>query len=208
MSDHTVARTQRIVRPASDLAVGDRVAAGFLPGGNPAEVLFTTPYRLSAESQPWVLVVSRIATGEANADHYLAHARIPLEHVADPTGFGYSREDDEATPTGTREPLHTGGVIDGGQLVDETPAEPVTVYFSFGHGQSDPDTGKDLLDHYVTVIGPSYAACRDAMFASRFGERWAFDYLAGTPTADEWIPRWTEHERIDLTADTPSEPSA
>lgn len=28
---------------------------------------------------------------------------------------------DEATPTGKREPLHTGGVVDGGRLVDETP---------------------------------------------------------------------------------------
>lgn len=35
--------------------------------------------------------------------------------------FGYSREADDPTPPGAREPLHTGG----GQLVDETPAESV-----------------------------------------------------------------------------------
>lgn len=75
--------------------------------------------------------------------------------------------------------------------------EPVTVYFSFGHGQTDPDTGEDLLFHYVTIVGPSYEACRAAMFNSRFGDRWSFDYLAGTPMAREWIPRWIEHERID-----------
>jgi hypothetical protein len=78
--------------------------------------------------------------------------------------------------------------------------EPVTVYFSFGHGQTDPDTGKNLLDHYVTIVGPSYSACREAMFASRFGQAWAFDYVAGSAAANEWIPRWTEHERIDLFA--------
>jgi hypothetical protein len=77
--------------------------------------------------------------------------------------------------------------------------DPVTVYFSFGHGQTDPTTGEKLLDKYVTVTGPSYAACRKAMFASRYGERWSFDYIAGTPTADEWIPQWTEHDRIDAT---------
>jgi hypothetical protein len=84
--------------------------------------------------------------------------------------------------------------------------EQVTVYFSFGHGQTDPDTGKDLLDHYVTIVGPSYKACREAMFASRYGNRWAFDYLAGTDQAEEWIPRWIEHDRFVLPADAQGEP--
>ncbi|MET0423616.1 MAG: hypothetical protein ABW046_07070 [Actinoplanes sp.] len=75
---------------------------------------------------------------------------------------------------------------------------PVTVYFSFGHGQTDPDTGENLLDKYVTITGPSYEACREAMFASRYGNRWSFDYLAGTASADKWIPRWTEHDRIEV----------
>jgi hypothetical protein len=79
--------------------------------------------------------------------------------------------------------------------------EQVTVYFSFGHGQTDPTTGKHLLDHYVTIVGPSYEACRAAMFASKYGDRWAFDYIAGEPQAEAWIPRWIEHERIVLPAD-------
>lgn len=73
---------------------------------------------------------------------------------------------------------------------------PVVTYFSFGHGQTDPDTGKSLLNHYVTVVAPTYEACREAMFASRFGREWSFEYLAGTAKATEWIPRWTEHEVI------------
>jgi hypothetical protein len=73
---------------------------------------------------------------------------------------------------------------------------PVVTYFSFGHGQTDPDTGESLLDHYVTVVAPTYEACREAMFASRFGNRWSFDYLAGTAKATDAVSRWTEHEVI------------
>lgn len=75
--------------------------------------------------------------------------------------------------------------------------EPVVRYFSFGHGHTDPDTGADLVDRYVTVVAPTAEACREAMFASRYGKRWSFEYIPGTPQADEWIPRWNEHERID-----------
>jgi hypothetical protein len=83
----------------------------------------------------------------------------------------------------------------------DSAASPVTRHFSFGHGQTDPDTGEDLLDKYVTVIAPTVAACRDAMFASRYGQAWAFDYDPSDATWREWGPRWTEHERI--VADVP-----
>lgn len=73
---------------------------------------------------------------------------------------------------------------------------PVVTYFSFGHGQTDPRDGKRLLDHYVTIVAPTYEACREAMLASRFGRAWSFDYLAGTARATERMPRWTEHEVI------------
>jgi hypothetical protein len=79
------------------------------------------------------------------------------------------------------------------------PDQPVTVYFSFGHGQTDPTTGENLLDKYVTITGPSYEACREAMFASRYGNRWSFDYPAGAPDTEKWLPRWTEHDRIEVT---------
>lgn len=93
------------------------------------------------------------------------------------------------SPTGlTKAADESRGVLAG--------TTPVVTYFSFGHGQADPDTRKSLLNHYVTVVAPTYEACREAMFASRFGNRWSFDYLAGTTTATKWIPRWTEHEVI------------
>lgn len=162
-------------------------------------------------------------------------------------GLTYSRVDDDPNvvrPHSPRVPLHTGAVVDGGELVDETPVEdercpacgeslreialgtlghipgeacapasgltpaadlsrgplagttPVVAYFSFGHGQTDPDTGKNLLDHYVTVVAPTYEECREAMFASRFGNRWAWDYLAGRAKTTEWVSRWTEYEVI------------
>jgi hypothetical protein len=145
-------------------------------------------------------------------------------HVpADDLGFGFSREDDDPQvirPHSPRVPLHTGAVVDGGQLVDETPAEvlaltpagltlaadesrgplagttPVVTYFSFGYGQTDPDSGQKLIDHYVTVVAPTYDECRTAMFASRFGNRWSFDYLAGRDSTTEAVSVWTEHEVI------------
>lgn len=119
------------------------------------------------------------------------------EFATDPTGLTYTRADDEPddpTPvSGARVPAHTGGVTEGGL------AEEVIRYFSFGHGQTDPadDSGKDLVCHYVTVIAPTAEACREAMLASRFGREWAFEYVPGTPQANEWIPQWTEYERID-----------
>jgi hypothetical protein len=85
----------------------------------------------------------------------------------------------------------------------EPSAAPVTVYFSFGYGQSDPDTGKNLLGRYVTIVGPSYEACRAAMFASKYGQEWSFDYLDGAPRTAKAIAEWTEHERIVLPADYP-----
>lgn len=79
---------------------------------------------------------------------------------------------------------------------------PITRYFSFGHGQTDPDTGENLLDKYVTVIAPTAEGCRDAMLASRFGREWSMEYIPGTPRTDEWIARWTEHDRIVVDAST------
>jgi hypothetical protein len=73
---------------------------------------------------------------------------------------------------------------------------PVVAYFSFGHGQTDPDSGQKLIDHYVTVVAPTYEGCRAAMFASRFGRAWSFDYLAGRAKTTEWVSQWTEHEVI------------
>lgn len=130
----------------------------------------------------------------------LERLRAEVAALRSNVGLDYSREADDPTPVSPARggAPHVGAVVDGGQLVDETKSEPVTVYFSFGHGQYDPDTHEHLLDKYVTIVGPSHEACREAMFASRYGHRWSFDYPAGTPTAEKWIPRWTEHERIML----------
>jgi len=93
------------------------------------------------------------------------------------------------SPTGlTKAADESRGVLAG--------TTPVVVYFSFGYGQKDPDTFKSLLDHYVTVVAPTFEQCREAMFASRFGNRWSFDYLAGTARATEAVREWTEHEVI------------
>jgi hypothetical protein len=139
--------------------------------------------------------------------------------VEDPTGLTYGRDPEaDPQPAAGRVPPHfehgrgapfdepVGPIVQleasgltkaadrsRGPLAGTT---PVVTYFSFGHGQTDPGTGKNLLDHYVTVVAPTYDGCREAMFASRFGRAWSFDYLAGSARATEWIPQWTEHEVI------------
>jgi len=124
----------------------------------------------------------------------------PAADVDDPTGLLYQRDADDPTPVSPARGLHVGAVVDdSGAPVEETPSEPVVRYFSFGHGHRDPATGEPLIDKYVTVVGPDAEACRTAMLASRFGRNWSFEYIPGTPRADEWIPRWTEHECIDAT---------
>jgi hypothetical protein len=187
--------TVQATKAASELRPGDRIAAMFLPGNLPADVLFVEPY-IDRRGVDWVFVAYREEEYGPSSTVLVAASRIPVD-PAD-TGLSYSRADsdgDDPTPVSpARVPLHTGSVVDGGALV--TDPELVTTYFSFGHGQTDPDTGENLLDKYVTVLAPSYEECRAAMFASRYGRAWSFDYLAGTPTADEWIPRWTEHDRI------------
>jgi hypothetical protein len=146
-------------------------------------------------------------------------AKLDEQATGDPTGLTYSREQDGPTPVSPARggPVHTGGVVAGGQLVDETLAEtpasgltpaadlsrgplagttPVVTYFSFGHGQTDPVSGLRLIDHYVTVVAPTYEECRTAMFTSRYGRAWSFDYLAGRAKTTAAVSEWTEHEVI------------
>jgi len=190
---------------AAKLAVGDRIAAGFLPDGEPATVVYVEPYEREHDGQSWVFVAYRFADGYGESDNFLAHGKIPLESVAD-DGHGYSREPDEVTPEG-RIPAHDGFVGEGGlTTVPLTDGEsPVTWHFSFGHGQTDPDTGENLLGKYVTVVAPSYEACRTAMFSSRYGNKWSFDYDPDSAVWREWGPTWIEHERIDATGPATAE---
>ena len=155
----------------------------------------------------------------ARIKNVVAAASLLDAEKTQPSPLLYARpaDGDEPQQVGAREPLHTGAVTEAG-LVDETerPAmaasgltlaadksrgplagtTPVVTYFSFGHGQTDPANGKKLLDHYVTVVAPTYEECREAMFASRFGRAWSFDYLAGRERTTEWVSRWAEHEVI------------
>lgn len=105
-------------------------------------------------------------------------------------GMVAARELDDDEP----EPIPDG--VSGSAAGAPAGRETFTRHFSFGHGQTDPETGENLLDKYVTVIAPTADGCRQAMFASRFGEAWAFEYIPGQPQTDEWLPQWTEHDRI------------
>lgn len=78
-------------------------------------------------------------------------------------------------------------------LVDEAPAEPVTVHFTFGVGHFDGAT--DLFGRYVTVVGPSWQRCRQAM-VNRYGGAWCDQYSWDSPTFRQMRDRLTEHARI------------
>ncbi|WIM97803.1 hypothetical protein ACTOB_001357 [Actinoplanes oblitus] len=139
-------------------------------------------------------------------------------HIADPTGAAYQREAEDAELVIGRIPPRFEDGRNPGVAVDEPfrsgttceelsdgPAEPVVRYFSFGGGHTDPVTGEPLSGKYATVVARDAEACRDAMIA-KYGKAWSFEYIPGTPQAVEWIPRWTEHDRIDLTAVEPTCP--
>lgn len=67
-------------------------------------------------------------------------AAAALQPDADPTGLDYTRADtdaDDPTPVSpARVPLHAGGVVDGGQLVDESDGEAVSDIPSPGCGHA------------------------------------------------------------------------
>ncbi|GAA2681918.1 hypothetical protein [Actinoplanes palleronii] len=144
-----------------------------------------------------------LGKASAVAIEWFDYDRTPKAKPVDPTGLAYSREADEVDAVRPISPGRGGapqvGAMTDGGLVDETPVEPVTRYFSFGGGHTDPLTGESLIDKYVTIIAEDGEACRLAMLA-KYGKRWSFEYIPGTPQADEWIPRWVEHARFDLTA--------
>jgi hypothetical protein len=118
-----------ISRRASELIAGDRIAAGFLPEGDPAGVVFVLNY--TAHRAPWTFVAYQFPDAVVDSDNFLANAVIPLEAVADRSGLGFSREPDDPAPVSSgRVPLHvaptlSGIAVDGHKLVtdDEHPAE-------------------------------------------------------------------------------------
>jgi hypothetical protein len=82
----------------------------------------------------------------------------------DPTGQLYSREADDPTPPGARGPLHTGGVVDGGQLVDETPVESPGLFNGL------PDCSPACAEQVLTQDAMHLVDCpRSVALLARFG---------------------------------------
>lgn len=103
-------------RPAGQLAPGDRIAPGFLPDGEAAEVRYVEPYQLTGE--PWALVVCRLHDGYPESHYFRADSPIPLEALADATGANFSDLADRlagettAIPAGA-DVIHLGRDADG-----------------------------------------------------------------------------------------------
>lgn len=88
----------------------------------------------------------------------------PGECDPDATGLGYSREADDPTPVSPeRVPLHTGAVVDGGQLVDETEVRPLPKCLP-GCRRTDDEYGKGSSVHADGC--PEWAAAKARETAS------------------------------------------
>lgn len=132
-----------------------------------AEVLGLKVERAERTVQAWMGV-----QGEAPVTVYWS-AYLPKETAPavdpdpDPTGLAYSRADDADDPTPVspaRVPLHTGGVVDGGRLVDETPAESEGVFNGL------PDCSPACERQVLTQDTKHLADCpRSVALIARFG---------------------------------------
>lgn len=100
---------------------------------------------------------------------------------ADPTGQLYSRADDgqdDPTPPGPREPLHTGGMTEGG-LVDETPEQSAAIV----------DRNLRAMGSAGLGITDRCPKCNHWPFTGRHGEQGCFatggtDRICGCTYAD------------------------
>lgn len=108
-----------VPKRAAELVVGDRILPDLLPAvaSEPGEVRDVELYTYVGTK--WVYVSYRLSSGLIEATHYLPYAQL-LVYPAD-TGQLYSRPADDPQPSAGREPMHTGGMTEGG-LVDETVA--------------------------------------------------------------------------------------
>ena len=71
--------------------------------------------------------------------------------------------------------------------------------FTFGYGQTCPVTGKELVDHYATIIAPDAETAR-AWMLKVFGQAWSFQYdSVDEATRGGQFPM-REHVRIEVTA--------
>jgi hypothetical protein len=120
VTDQSVRKSKR----ADELVVGDRIAGEQLPlySDGPAEVVFVRVHDYVGPDR-WVFVAFALDDGFHDSTSFRPEAEIQIEQLADPTGMGYSREtepDDNRPVSPGRVPLHTGAMVDGNQLVDET----------------------------------------------------------------------------------------
>jgi hypothetical protein len=119
-------------------------------------------------------IVSDLHRSDAEKVSEVRNALVAADRVpaaADPTGLDYTRADtdtDDPTPVSpARVPLHTGGLVDGGELVDETDDDRACAHRGDGedcecNGNDQPD---ETPDGRVTLIrcgcGPTHTPdCR------------------------------------------------
>jgi hypothetical protein len=132
-----------------------------------AEVLGLEVDRQDRTAQAWMGVQDRAPLTVYWSASLPKEAAPVVEPDPDPTGLAYSRADDADDPTPVspgRVPLHTGGVVDGGRLVDETPAESEGVFNGL------PDCSPACERQVLTQDTKHLADCpRSVALIARFG---------------------------------------
>lgn len=68
--------------------------------------------------------------------------------------------------------------------------------FTFGHGQTCPVTGDDVMGRYVTVTAPDAGTARALMVAT-FDNKWAFEYPDAAAAGVEEFGL-VEHARLSI----------
>ncbi len=80
-----------------------------------------------------------------------------------------------------------------------------TMFFSFGHGQTCPVTGKNLLGHHARIDAPTAGLARAAMI-QMFGQAWSFPYASFEALTGHGLFPSVEHVHIEIGGSGPAEP--
>lgn len=157
---------RKVQRPASNLVVGDRIAAGFLPQSEAATVVYVLPY--TSHGKDWVFVAYQFDDGIPDRDDFRAAGLIPLEASGDASGLGYGR---------------AAGA--GEAVVGAVPAD----VDGHAHGRAAQATAE--LVHFQFVVGDTACGILPVRAADVVGTTVTEDVTCG-PCRDVVIPAMAE----------------
>jgi hypothetical protein len=198
---------ERDTKRLGEVKRGDWIKLGHLAGASAVtHVLAVFPYHRFGTA--YVLLIHRHPDTEKPDFEYLyADNRVGIANAdeipEDPDGSGRDVDNGDApSPVPAGVDGHGEGAAAGRAVTAQDGGRvTVTRIFTFGHGQTCPFTGKNVLDHHVSITAPTAEQCREVMFAT-FGQAWAFEYASlDKATRGGQFPS-TEHASITIGAES------